>query len=256
MKAHPIARYMPLLIAGDERGLRALFSGAPRINDPWLGWVEDARFGEFVGNSRQGLARRSARVEHVSTTATSSGATEECVLSLSRDGDDVALPVAIAGDTTADSRLEMIRVYHSMWPLVGYHLVREPILRVEPRLVLPDVVGRYNDCVARGDLSGVLEQFAPGAEVREGSTGTVQHRGPAALRRFFTVLFSNGGGLGLQHCSIRDDGGTCAVESVVTAWGRSRLPHQAAASVFERADTGLLSSVRLYDDVEAPFAVA
>ena len=41
----------------------------------------------------------------------------------------------------------------AVWPLVGFHLVRAPILRHRQRaLVLPDVVGRYHDCLARGDL--------------------------------------------------------------------------------------------------------
>jgi hypothetical protein len=160
--------------------------------------------------------------------------------------------VAIAIDTAPDARLESIRIYHSMWPLLGFHLVRAPVLPIVATLVLPDVIGRYHDCLARGDLSGILEQFAPEGEVREASGGVQVHRGVAALRRFFTVLFSNGGGLGLQHCAITDEGASCAFEFVVTTWGRSTLPRQAAAAVYERADTGLLAEVQMYDDVEHP----
>jgi hypothetical protein len=54
-----------------------------------------------------------------------------------------------------------------MWPLVGFHLVRAPVVRVLAALVLPDVVGRYHDCLARGDLSGILEEFAPGGDLHE-----------------------------------------------------------------------------------------
>jgi len=42
---------------------------------------------------------------------------------------------------------------------------------------------------------------------------------------------------------------------VLTTWGHSRLPRQAAAAVYERADTGLLAEVRMYDDVEHPLQV-
>jgi hypothetical protein len=249
---HPVARYVPLLIEGNEEGLRDLFDGPPRINDPHLGWVEDWRFDEFVAESHQGLAQRGATVEHVATTATGSGATEECIVSLVRAGSAVSLPVAIASDTSPDARLESIRIYHSMWPLLGVHLVRAPVLPVVAALVLPDVIGRYHDCLARGDLFGILEQFAPEAELREGSGDVPVHRGLAALRRFFTLLFANGGGLGLEHCAITDEGASCALEYVVTTWGRSALPHQAAAAVYARADTGLLAEVRLYDDIERP----
>jgi SnoaL-like domain len=251
---HPIARYIPLLIAGDEQGLRDLFTGAPRVNDPFIGWVEDVRFAEFVLNSHRGLRERGARVEHVATTTTDSGATEECVLSLVRSGAAVAVPVAIASDTSAGALLDAIRIYHTMEPLLGFHLVRSPILPTVGTLALPDVVGRYHDCLARGDLRGILEQFAPGGELRESRGALALHRGVAALRDFFTVVFANGGGLRLEHCTVTDAGASCALEYVVTAWGRSAVPHQSAAAVFERADTGLLSAVRMYDDVEHPLS--
>jgi hypothetical protein len=252
---HPVARYIPLLIEGDERGLRDLFRGPPRVNDPYLGWVEDSRFDQFVKNSHQRLQDRSATVEHLATTATGTGATEECILRLVRSKDMVSLPVAIASDTSPDSRLDSIRIYHSMRPLLGFHLLRAPILPVLATLVLPDVIGRYYDCLARGDLSGILEQFAPGGQLREPGALVAVHRGAAELRRFFTVLFSNGGGVGLEHCAIATEGASCALESVLTTWGHSRLPRQAAAAVYERADTGLLAEVRMYDDVEHPLQV-
>ena len=252
MTAHPVARYIPLLIEGDEVGLRALFQGAPRVNDPHLGWIEDARFDQFVENSHQGLRERSASVEHLSTTATAGGATEECVLRLVRYGNAVALPVAIASDTSPDARLASIRIYHSMWPVAGFHLVREPILPTVAGLFLPDVIGRYHDCLARGDVAGIVQQFAPSGALREAGDAAEMHRGATALSRFFTVLFANGGGLGVEHCTIADEGASCALEYVVTTWGRSSLPHQAAAAVYERADTGLLAEVRMYDDIENP----
>lgn len=250
MAAHPVARYIPLLIAGDEYGLRDLFEGPPRINDPHVGWVEESRFDLFVENSRQGLQERSATVEHISTTATNGGATEECVLRMVRSGVAIVLPVAIASDTSPEARLASIRIYHSMQPLLGFHLLRTPVLPVLAALVLPDVVGRYQDCLARGDLSGILEQFAPEGELREPGGSAQVHRGLAELRRFFTLLFSNGGGLGLEHCAIANEGASSALEYVVTRWGRSPLTHQAAAAVYERADTGLLAAVRMYDDIE------
>jgi SnoaL-like protein len=251
LTAHPIARYIPLLIAGDERGLRELFRGAPRINDPHVGWVQEARFEEFVEESHQGLRQRGAIVEHVTTTATDSAATEECILTLMLAGSRVSLPVAVASHTADDTRLESVRIYHSMWPLLGFHLVRAPILP-SLALVLPDVIGRYQDCLARGDVSGILQQFSPQGELHESNGGVHVHRGTAELRRFFSVLFSNGGGVRLEHCTVADAGARCSVESVVTTWGRSPFPHQAAAAVYERADTGLLAEVRIYDDVDRP----
>jgi hypothetical protein len=250
MTPHAVARYIPLLIAGDEQGLRDLFVGAPRVNDPRLGWVDDSRFAEFVLNSHRALMERRATVEHGATTATRAGATEECIVTLVRAGSSAALPVALAGDTSTGDLLVSLRIYHSMWPVVGGHLLRRPILPVARDLALPDVIGRYHDCLARGDLAGILEQFAPQGELREAGSATARHRGTEALRRFFSLLFSNGGGVALEQCAVRDAGSTCSLEYVITAWGRSPLPPQAAACVFERSDAGLLAAVRMYDDVE------
>jgi SnoaL-like domain len=176
------------------------------------------------------------------------------VLKLARSGGAMALPVAIASDTSADELLDGVRIYHTMEPLLGFHLVRGPILPALATLALPDGVGRYHDCLTRGDLPGIVEQFAPSGELRESRGAAALHRGVDALRAFFTRVFSNGGGLGLEHCAVNDAGASCALEYVVTAWGRSAVPHQGAVAVFERADTGLLSAVRMYDDVEPPFA--
>jgi hypothetical protein len=66
---HPVSRYVPLLIDGDLDGLLDLFGNSPRINDPRLGWIEEARFELFVAASSEGLVARQARVEHLSSRA-------------------------------------------------------------------------------------------------------------------------------------------------------------------------------------------
>jgi len=204
-----------------------------------------------VSNSHRGLVERSATVEHLATTATGTGAVEECLLSLVRLGSAVSLPVAIASDVSTDSLLDSIRIYHSMWPLVGFHVLRD---RVLPTLAVvpPDVVGRYHDCLARGDVPGILAQFAPGGVLREATSPTALHRGAEALDRFFTVLFARDGGRMVEQCAVADDGTSCALEYVVTAGARGMGAPQAGASVFERGQAGLLSAVRMYDDIEGP----
>ncbi len=248
---HPIARYVPLLIEGDLRGILGLFSNSPRVNDPALGWVEVALFAQFVADSRDGLRLRKARVAHVATTASDTRAVEECVVTLQRHGVTVDLPVALAGDVAPDALLESIRIYHSMWPLITAHRLRRPVLGGRPGLLLPDVVDRYHDCLARGDVAGILEQFEPEGELREAGRVEV-HRGTDSLRRFFSSLFANGGGIGIERCALTDDGASCALEYNVTSWGRRPLVPQAGAAVYDRADTGLLDGVRIYDDVAPP----
>lgn len=247
---HPVSRYVPLLIAGDVEGLIDLFGNAPRINDPRLGWIEGARFEPFVAASFDGLTERQARVEHLTTTSTPLGAVEECILSLVRRGGTVRLPVAIAAVIASDV-LTSIHVYHSLWPLVGAHAIRSPILPGRLGLGLPRVVERYHEMLAAADVSGLLEQFEAGGQLREASGERALHRGPGALARFFAKLLEVGG-MSMEHCTLTDDGTSCALEYNLTAWGSAPLPHQAGIAVYERAGAGLLAAVRLYDDIARP----
>lgn len=247
---HPVSRYVPLLIEGDLDGLLELFGNAPRVNDPRLGWIEEASFDLFVAASSEGLIERHARVEHLTTTSSAMGAVEECVLTLVRRGRTVRLPVAIAAVIASDV-LTSIRIYHSMYPLMGAHAIRAPILPGLPGIELPDVVERLHDRLETGELEGVIEQFAPGGLVREPTSERDVHRGSHELERFFGRLFVRGG-VSVESCSLTDDGTSCALEYNLTACGNTPLPHQAGLAVCERAPTGLLAALRLYDDVDRP----
>jgi hypothetical protein len=250
MTTHPVSRYVPLLIDGDLEGLLDLFGNVPRINDPRLGWVEGTAFELFVATSSEGLAERHARVEHLTTTSTARGAVEECILSLVRRGQTVRLPVAIAAVIATDV-LTSIHVYHSMWPLMGAHAVRPPILPALAEIRLPDVVGRYYETLASGDPTGTVAQFDTEGSVREPIGEGRLHRGQVELQRFFGRLLAHGG-ISVERCSLTDDGSSCALEYNLTAWGDYLLPHQAGIAVYERARGGLLAAVRLYDDIQRP----
>ncbi len=65
-------------------------------------------------------------------------------------------------------------------------------------------------------------------------------------------MFSNGGGIPMEQCSIVDDGRACAVEYNVVRWGVSEVPPEAAMAVYVRGDSGKLAAARIYDDVDPP----
>ena len=106
--------------------------------------------------------------------------------------------------------------------------------------------------LAAGDVEAILATFEPDAFVREPAGAAYLHRGTDELRALFTLFFSNGGGITLEHCTVTDDGRACALEYNVTAWGHTQLPPQAGLSVYVRGDSGRLSSARIYDDAEPP----
>jgi hypothetical protein len=165
------------------------------------------------------------------------------------DGHEVHWPVAVVAESPDDSSV-VFRTYCSQVAVDGHRHVRPPIL---PAAQLPrrhDVVGRYQAGLEAGDTEALVMTFAPDGYLRE-SIGTT-HRGSSELHAFFDSAFGAGGGIGLEYCATSDDGERCALEYIVRRWGSHALPAQAGLGVCERGPGGLLTAVRVYDDVQPP----
>jgi hypothetical protein len=164
----------------------------------------------------------------------------------------IDLPVATVADKRFDRRIKELRMYYSSWPLTGRHATRPPLLQPDPELRELDVVGEYQDALASGDVEAIVAAFEPGAYAREPAGGRYIHRGHDGLRAFYEQLFSNGGGISLEHCAALDDARACALEYNVVRWGKTELPPQAGLAVYVRGQSGKLVAARIYDDVEPP----
>jgi SnoaL-like domain len=168
----------------------------------------------------------------------------------------VALPVAIVADHRAERRLDELRIYFSGWALTGRHANRPPLLQPDPGLRESDVVGEYQRALAAGDVDAVLAAFEPDGYAREPAGGGYVHRGPDGLRAFYEHLFSNGGGIPLEHCAVIDDHRACALEYNVVRWGKTELAPEAGAAVYVRGESGKLAAARIYDDADPPLGPA
>ena len=143
----------------------------------------------------------------------------------------------------------VFRSYFSRLPLDGRWHVRPPLL--EPANIHPgDIVARYEAALDDGDTDAIVNTFASDGYYRE-PIGYA-HRGADELRALFSMCFSAGGGIGLENCSVTDDGVHCAMEYDCVRRGNYELPPQAGMAVFERGPDGLLAAARVYDEVEAP----
>ena len=98
----------------------------------------------------------------------------------------------------------VFRTYCSQLPVDRRRHIRPPIL--PPVGARPgDVVGRYLAALQAGDTDAIVGTFTSQGYVREPIDAHL-HRGAHELRAYFDRCFSAGGGVGLQHCAVTDDG--------------------------------------------------
>ncbi len=250
-QADPVTQYFTALNTGDAHALEAVWPGEVVIYDPRAGEIRGHRqLRRFVSQNQAWLAGLHARTETVASTVAGGRAVVELLAHLDRDGRDVAWPLAVVAESP-DRQSVVFRTYCSQWPVGGRRQVRPPILGPGPACP-GDVAGRYQAALEAGDTEAVVNTFAPDGYFREPIGPHATHRGTRELRSFFTSCFSAGGGIGLQHCTVTDDGVRCALEYNCVRWGSHDLPPQAGIAVYERGPDGLLAAARVYDDVEAP----
>ena len=250
-RADPVAQYLAALNEGDPHALETAWPGEVVIYDPRAGEVRGRKqVRRFISHNLSWLAGLHARTEIVASTCAGGRAVVELLARLDHDGRELAWPVAVVAESPDDLSV-VFRTYCSQWPVDERRHVRPPVL--QPGQAHPgDVVGRYQAALAAGDAEAVVSTFTPDGYFRGPFGPHSVHRGTAALHAFFTWCFSAGGGIGLEQCTVTDDGVRCALEYNCVRWGRHDLPPQAGIGVYERGPDGLLAAARVYDDVEAP----
>jgi ketosteroid isomerase-like protein len=250
-RADPVAQYFAALNRGDSRDLETVWPGDVRIYDPRAGEVRGHKqLRQFVHRNLSWLAGYHASTQTVASTTAGGRAAVELLAHMTVDGRELDWPVAVVAESPDDLSV-VFRTYVSQWPILGTHHVRPAIL--EAGAAHPgDVVGRYHAALDAGDVEAVVGTFSPDGYFREPVGPHAIHRGAADLRSFFTARFSTGGGVRLEPCVVTDGGVRCAVEYNCVRWGNHELPPQAGIGVYERSRDGLLTAVRVYDDVEPP----
>ena len=227
---------------------------SPSCYDPVRGRIKGERaFRAFVAETSAWLVRRNVvgrgrRARHPRADAASR---RSFCTSTVRPAESISR-CAIVADRRPDGRIDELRIYFSSWPLTGRHAHRPPLLQPDPELRESDVVADYQRALAAGDVDAIVAAFEPDGYAREPAGGEHVHRGRDGLRSFYEQLFSNGGGIPLEHCAVIDDGRACALEYNVVRWGRTELPPQAGVAVYVRGPGGRLAAARIYDDVDPP----
>ena len=243
------------LMTGEMDALIGSFAGEPEVHQPVRGRIKGASaFARFVAETTGWMTERSVTVEDVHSILTPSRGVEEFVLHVDGDAGPIELPMALAADLDPHARMTELRIYFSRWPLSGVRGVRPPLLQPDPHLQAPDVVGDYHHALVAGDVDAVVAAFEPDGFVSEPAGDARTHRGTDELRRFYELLFSDGGGMPLELCAVADDGRACALEYNVVARGGPESPPGAGIAVCVRGDSDRLAAVRIYDDVHPPLS--
>jgi SnoaL-like domain len=249
--------YFAGFLTGETDALMQSFAGEPEVHYPVRGRVKGERaFAAYAAATRAWLEESDASIEDVGLLTTERRSMGEAVLHLGGEDGRVDLPVAIVADRRSDRLIEEVRIYYSSWPLNGRHVHRPPLLQSDPELRQGDVVGEYQRALGAGDVDAIVAAFEPDGYAREPAGGQHVHRGPGGLRAFYEHLFSNGGGIPLEHCALIDDGRACALEYNVVRWGKTELRPEAGVAVYVRGESGKLAAARIYDDADPPIVPA
>jgi hypothetical protein len=248
--ADPASQYFEALSRGETHLLETVWPGEVVVYDPRAGEIRShRRLHRFISDNHSWFAARHARIETVASTAANGRAVLELLGHLSgENGQEIEWPVAVVAESR-DELSVVFRTYCSQWPVTQRRPVRPAIL--PPGDAHPgDVIARYQAALDVGDADAIVNTFAPDGYYREPIGPHLLHRGTTELGAFFTERL-RGGGIGLQHCAVTDDGVRCALEYNCIRWGGDELTPQAGLGVYERTPDGLLAAVRVYDDVES-----
>ena len=240
------------LMAGEPDALIKSFAGEPELHHPIRGRIKGTRAFEAYVTEMDAWLKRTVSVEDIEHVVTDRRGFGEMVLHLEGETGQVDLPVAIVSDRDANGRIDELRMYFSSWPLTGSHANRPPLLQPDSELRMSDVVAEYQRALSAGDVDAIVSTFDPGGYAREPAGGEHTHTGTDGLHAFYELLFSNGGGIQLEHCAVVDDWHACALEYNVVRWGETKLRPEAGVAVYVRGQSGKLAAARIYDDCDPP----
>ena len=242
-QADPVMQYFTALNEGDTHALETVWPGEVVIYDPRAGEVRGHRqLRRFVSRNQAWLAERHARTERVAATRAGGRAVVELLAHLDRRRAGRGL--AARGRRRIPGR-SLGGVPHLLQPMAGRRAASRQAADPRAGARHPgDVVGRYQAALDAGDTDAIVATFAPDGYLREPIGPHSAHRGAGELRSYFSACFSAGGGIGLQHCVVTDDGMRCALEYNCVRWGSHDLPPQAGIGVYERGPDGLLAAAR------------
>jgi len=230
------------LISGNLAAATLAFYEKATVDSP-LGGKQAAT--EWITEQRSWLQEHEARCVEVNTVTAEIGVSHEPMLWLTIGKDTLELPVLLVTDAE-QNRIAHLRVYHSTLPITGRRHLRKPLMEYDSHTEADPLLAQLMNALSRGDRAAADQLFEPEGYVRE-SGGPQDSFIGENRHRFFADLLGHGC-VRMKVGSVVDDGSTAVVEYTLTRDGLADRRPRAGAATYTRAGTGLLLSVRIYDD--------
>jgi len=245
--------YFPALASSQVAPLALRLGDRATIEDPIFGRCSGRpELDERLEQMARWLSERDAAYESRAFVTGSDRDVAEGALTLTIGDRRVTLPVAVVTERRREREVEL-RAYYAAAKLGATPLPQREPLPSNEQITVPPPVAAHLEALARGDVDGVVASFEYGGTLR--SPDGVTHakiEGGGALRSYYANLITFDGtpaGLQVQKSARADDGNTCALEYTVVRLRGRNIPPQTGLAVYERGESGLLRTVRVYDDI-------
>lgn len=242
--------YFPALVAAQSEALAHRLGKRATVDDPFFGRSSGlSELRRDLAEMSSWLTSRDAAFECFGFVTGSDRDVTEGTLTLSITGERVRIPVGLVAERRRERAVEL-RAYYAIERLRETPNPRRETLSTSDVTVVPPPVAAHIDACARGDVNGAIASFELGGTVRDarGVTHAKVEPSGGPLAGYYERLLADGG-IQLVANARADDGRTCALEyTVVRLRGRDVAPRPGLA-VYDRGESGLLRTVRVYDDV-------
>lgn len=241
------------ILGGRAQELENAFATEPRIDTPRTGPLRGVQqWRQFVVQEAQWLKSLGARPESlraVKTTRAPGRVVHELMLELAQPSRTVPFKMAVVVDDVHGSA-RAARVYYAYADTTGDgNFLRASILPSDPatHALIAPAVRKYIDAIAASDPLA-WKHFTPEGYFNGG--GSMPLAG-AGLKKFYSVLGGEPGGVPLSPATVTCDAQTCAIEENLASWGSIVFERDTAGlAVYDYdAATGLLRGARVYDDI-------
>jgi hypothetical protein len=173
----------------------------------------------------------------------------EGTLSLRSAGRHVDIPIAVVVERRRAREVDL-RVYHATQSLDRWQAVRPPRVALDQEPTVADDVASHLGALRLGDADALVQSFESAGTLRDGA-GKVHARQGDQLHGFYVTLLQNAHGANDWVPLVRrsaDDGQTCAIEYETERVRGGETSPKEGLMVFERGDSALFRSIRIYDE--------